>query len=72
MGGAVLVTASVAALIYGLGQGQQKGFGAPGAVAALAAAVALAAAFAAVERRRRRRWCRRGCSPTRRGGWRSA
>jgi len=49
--GAVLVTASVGALIYGLGQGQQEGFGAPAAVAALAAAVALTVAFVAVERR---------------------
>jgi MFS family permease len=50
VGGAVLVTASVASLIYGLSQGQQQGFGAPAAVAALGAAVVLAAAFVAVER----------------------
>ena len=49
--GAVLVTASVAALIYGLSQGQQRGFAAPVTVAALVAAVALAVAFVAAERR---------------------
>ena len=49
--GAVLVTASVAALIYGLSQGQQRGFAAPATVAALAAAAVLAAAFVFAERR---------------------
>jgi EmrB/QacA subfamily drug resistance transporter len=49
--GAVLVTASVGALIFGLSQGQQRGFAAPVTVAALAAAVVLAAAFVATERR---------------------
>jgi hypothetical protein len=49
--GAVLVTASVAALIYGLSQGQQHGFTAPATVAALAAAVILAVAFVVAERR---------------------
>lgn len=49
--GAVLVTASVAALIYGLSQGQQRGFAAPVTVAALVAAAALAVAFVAAERR---------------------
>ncbi|HEY0932342.1 MAG TPA: MFS transporter [Trebonia sp.] len=48
--GAVLVTVSVAALIFGLSQGQQHGFAAPETVAALAA-VLLGAAFVAVERR---------------------
>ena len=49
--GAALVTASVAALIYGLSQGQQRGFAAPVTVAALAAAVVLGAAFVFAERR---------------------
>ncbi len=49
--GAALVTVSVAALIFGLSQGQQHGFGAPATVAALAVAVLLGAAFVAVERR---------------------
>jgi len=49
--GAVLVTASVAALIYGLSEGQQQGFGAPAAVAALLLAVLAATAFVLVERR---------------------
>jgi MFS family permease len=49
--GAVLVTASVAALIFGLSQGQQHGFGAPLTLVSLVLAVALGAAFAGVERR---------------------
>ena len=49
--GAALVTVSVAALIYGLSQGQQRGFAAPATVAALAAAVLLGAAFVVTERR---------------------
>lgn len=49
--GAVLVTVSVAALIYGLSQGQQRGFAAPATVVALVAAVVLAAAFVTAERR---------------------
>jgi MFS family permease len=49
--GAALVTASVAALIYGLSQGQQRGFAAPVTVAALAAAVVFGAAFVVAERR---------------------
>ena len=49
--GAVLVTASVAALIYGLSQGQQRGFAAPATVAALSAAAVLAVAFVVAERR---------------------
>jgi MFS family permease len=49
--GAVAVTASVAALIFGLSQGQQHGFGAPETLAALAASVLLGAAFVAAERR---------------------
>jgi MFS family permease len=49
--GAVLVTVSVAALIFGLSQGQQRGFAAPVTLGALAAAVVLGAAFGAAERR---------------------
>ena len=43
--GAVLVTASVAALIFGLSQGQQHGFGAPLTLVSLVVAVALGVAF---------------------------
>jgi EmrB/QacA subfamily drug resistance transporter len=49
--GAVLVTASVAALIFGLSQGQQRGFAAPLTLVSLVVAVVLGAAFVAVERR---------------------
>jgi MFS family permease len=49
--GAVLVTASVAALIFGLSQGQQHGFGAPVTLVSLVVAVALGVAFAEEERR---------------------
>jgi MFS family permease len=49
--GAVLVTVSVAALIFGLSQGQQRGFGAPLTVGSLLAAAALGAAFVTLERR---------------------
>jgi MFS family permease len=49
--GAVLVTGSAAALIYGLSQGQQRGFAAPVTIAALAVAVTGAAAFVIAERR---------------------
>jgi MFS family permease len=49
--GAVLATVSVAALIYGLSTGQQRGFGSPPAFAALAAAAVLGVAFAVAERR---------------------
>jgi EmrB/QacA subfamily drug resistance transporter len=49
--GAALVTASVGALIYGLSEGQQRGFAAPLAVGALLFGVVAAAAFIAVERR---------------------
>jgi MFS family permease len=49
--GAVLVTASVAALIFGLSQGQQHGFGAPLTLVSLVVAVGLAVAFVLVERR---------------------
>lgn len=49
--GAILVTASVAALIFGLSQGQQRGFAAPATLTALAGAVTLGAAFITVERR---------------------
>jgi MFS family permease len=48
--GAVLVTASAAALIYGLSNGQEQGFGSPGTVLALVAAVLLAVVFVLVER----------------------
>ena len=49
--GALLVTTSLGALIFGLSNGQQRGFGAPATIAALAAAVVLGAGFIAVERR---------------------
>jgi MFS family permease len=49
--GAVLVTASVGALIFGLSQGQQHGFGAPVTLVSLVVAVALGVAFAEAERR---------------------
>jgi MFS family permease len=48
--GPVLVTAAIAALIYGLTEGQQRGFGSLASVSALAAAAALAAAFIYSER----------------------
>src|SRR6266849_3624488 len=48
--GAALVTASAAALIYGLSNGQQQGFASPGTVLALVAAVLLAVVFVLVER----------------------
>src|SRR5205823_1706881 len=48
--GAALVTASAAALIYGLSSGQQQGFGSLGTVLALVAAVLLALVFVLVER----------------------
>jgi EmrB/QacA subfamily drug resistance transporter len=48
--GTVLVTASAAALIYGLSSGQQQGFGSLGTVLALGAAVLLALMFVLVER----------------------
>lgn len=51
LAGAALVTASVAALIYGLSEGQQQGFGAQASVGPLLLAVLLASAFVAVERR---------------------
>ena len=49
--GATLVTAAIAALIYGLTEGQQHGFGTPASVTALVAAAVLAAAFIYSERR---------------------
>ncbi|HEY7261304.1 MAG TPA: MFS transporter [Trebonia sp.] len=49
--GASLVTAAIAALIYGLTQGQQHGFGTPASVTALVAAALLALAFVYSERR---------------------
>lgn len=48
--GGVLVTGSIAALIFGLSNGQQHGFTAPVTVAALVLAVVLAIAFVRVER----------------------
>jgi EmrB/QacA subfamily drug resistance transporter len=48
--GAALVTAAIAALIYGLTEGQQHGFSSPVSVAALVAAAVLAAAFIFSER----------------------
>ncbi len=48
--GALLVTLSIAALIFGLTDGEQHGFGSAGAVAALAAWLLLAAAFVGWER----------------------
>jgi MFS family permease len=49
--GATLVTAAIAALIYGLTQGQQHGFGTLASVTALVAAVLLAAGFVYSERK---------------------
>lgn len=49
--GAALVTASAAALIYGLSNGQQQGFGSLGTLLALGAAVLLAVGFVLLERR---------------------
>ena len=51
LGGALLVTTSVAVLIYALSQGQQHGFAAPVTIAALLIAVLLAVTFVVVERR---------------------
>ncbi|WP_194922557.1 MFS transporter [Catenulispora pinisilvae] len=49
--GALLATASIAALIFGLSQGQQRGFSDPAALAALGLAVLLGVAFVVVQRR---------------------
>jgi EmrB/QacA subfamily drug resistance transporter len=49
LAGATLATASIAALIFGLSEGQQQGFGAAAAVSALLLAVVLATAFVVVE-----------------------
>jgi MFS family permease len=49
--GAILATGSIAALIYGLSEGQQRGFASTPAVTALAVAVVLGAGFIVVERR---------------------
>jgi MFS family permease len=51
LAGAVLVTLSAAALIFGLSQGQQQGFAAPVTLGALGAAVLLGAGFGLAERR---------------------
>ncbi|HEX7662826.1 MAG TPA: MFS transporter [Pseudonocardiaceae bacterium] len=48
--GAGLITAAIAALIFGLSEGQSRGFGNPEAIATLAAAVVLGVAFVFVER----------------------
>lgn len=47
--GTVLVTAAIAALIFGLSHGQQYGFAAPATIASIAAAVVLGAAFVRTE-----------------------
>ncbi len=49
--GAILATTSIAALIFGLSQGQQRGFTNATAIAALIAAVLLGVAFVVVEER---------------------
>lgn len=49
--GALAATAAIAALILGVSQGQQNGFGSPGSWGALVAAAVLLAAFVGVERR---------------------
>jgi len=49
--GALTVTAAIAALIFGVSQGQQNGFASPSSWAALTAAVVLAVAFVLIERR---------------------
>jgi MFS family permease len=51
LAGAVLVTVSAAALIFGLSQGQQLGFAAPATLGALTTAVLLGAGFGLAERR---------------------
>ncbi len=48
--GTLLVTAALAALIFGLSNGQQRGFAAPATITALAAALLLGAGFVGVER----------------------
>jgi EmrB/QacA subfamily drug resistance transporter len=47
--GALLVTAAIASLIFGLSYGQQHGFTAPAAIAALVASLAFGAAFVRAE-----------------------
>src|ERR1700685_4311467 len=49
--GAVLATASLALFIFGLSQGQQRGFANPAALTALALAVLLGVTFVVVEKR---------------------
>jgi EmrB/QacA subfamily drug resistance transporter len=49
--GALLVTTGIAALIYGLSNGQQHGFSAPATIAALALAVLLTTGFVFAEQR---------------------
>jgi MFS family permease len=51
--GALVVTVSIGALIYGLSQGQQHGFTGAAAITAFAAAVALGAMFIGIETRTR-------------------
>ncbi|MDQ1560904.1 MAG: hypothetical protein QOE85_245, partial [Actinomycetota bacterium] len=49
--GAVLITGSVAALVYGMSSGQENGFGSPFTIAALTLTVVLAVAFVFTEMR---------------------
>jgi EmrB/QacA subfamily drug resistance transporter len=51
IGGAVLVTGSVAALVYAMNSGQENGFGSPITIVALALTVVLAVAFVFTEMR---------------------
>jgi len=51
--GAVLATVSIGSLIFGLSEGQQRGFAAPLTLAALTLAVVLGVAFVVVQRRSR-------------------
>ncbi len=49
--GALLITGSVSALVYGMNSGQENGFGAPLTIVVLATAVVLAVAFVVTELR---------------------
>ena len=66
--GAVLATASIALLIFGLSQGQQYGFANAAALAALCLAVLLGVAFVVTQKRGKAPWCRCRCSPIRLAG----
>ena len=61
--GAVLVTASIALLIFGLSQGQQYGFSNAGAVTALALALVLGVTFVIVQQRGNPQCCPCSSSP---------